>query len=198
MGKAGAGCPLVLGVEAITAPPPPTSPAIRQQEGPRVHLLGQSPLLGPAADVAAQESQRGLVLDGLLLHGLDLQRPTLLCGRGRGRAVGCGPRAGPGFLVAEAPGRGGPEWGHEFAVSKPMQLPPSLHGGPLRCPAVLSVQGRIGYPLQYSWASLLAQLVKNLPAMLETWVRSLGWEDCLEEGMATHSSILAWRIPWTV
>ena len=53
----------------------------------------------------------------------------------------------------------------------------------------------IGYPLQYSWASLVAQLVKNLPARWETWVRSLGWEDRLEEGMATHSSILAWRIP---
>ena len=55
----------------------------------------------------------------------------------------------------------------------------------------------IGYPLQYSWASLVAQMVKNLPAMLETWARSLGWENPLEEGMATHSSILAWRIPWT-
>ena len=45
------------------------------------------------------------------------------------------------------------------------------------------------------WASLVAQMVKNLPAMRETWVYSLGWEDPLEEGMATHSSILAWRIP---
>ena len=49
----------------------------------------------------------------------------------------------------------------------------------------------IGYPLQYSWASLVAQLVKNLPAMQETWVQSLGWEDPLEKGKATHSSILA-------
>ena len=48
------------------------------------------------------------------------------------------------------------------------------------------------------WASLVAQLVKNLPAMRETWVRSLGWEDPLEKGKATHSSILAWRIPLTV
>ena len=56
----------------------------------------------------------------------------------------------------------------------------------------------IGYPIQYSWASLVAQLVKNLPAMQETWVRSLGWEELLEKGKATHSSILAWRIPWTV
>ena len=43
----------------------------------------------------------------------------------------------------------------------------------------------------------MAQTVKNPPAMWETWIRSLGWEDPLEEGMATHSSILAWRIPWT-
>ena len=47
-------------------------------------------------------------------------------------------------------------------------------------------------------ASLVAQLVKNLPAMRETWVRFLGWEDSLEKGKATHSSILAWRIPWIV
>ena len=44
----------------------------------------------------------------------------------------------------------------------------------------------------------MAQLVKNLPAMYETWVQSLGWEDTLKKGKATHSSILAWRIPWTV
>ena len=53
----------------------------------------------------------------------------------------------------------------------------------------------IGYPLQYSWASLVAQMVKNPPAMRETWVRSLSDEDFLGEGMATYSSILAWRIP---
>ena len=53
----------------------------------------------------------------------------------------------------------------------------------------------IGYPLQYSWASLMAQLVKNSLAMWETWVRSLGWEDPQEKGKATHSSILTWRIP---
>ena len=52
----------------------------------------------------------------------------------------------------------------------------------------------IGYPLQYSWASLVAQLVKNLTAMWETWVQSLGFEDALEKGKATHYSILAWRI----
>ena len=55
-----------------------------------------------------------------------------------------------------------------------------------------------GYPLQYSWASLVAQLVKNPPAMQETWAGSLGWEDPLEKGKATHSSILAWRVPWTL
>ena len=51
--------------------------------------------------------------------------------------------------------------------------------------------------LQYSWVSLVAQMVKNPPAMWEAWVQSLGWEGPLEEGKATHSSILAWRIPWT-
>ena len=61
-----------------------------------------------------------------------------------------------------------------------------------------SVGEGIGYPLQYSWASTVAQLVKNLLAMWETWVRSLGWEAPLEKGKATHSNILAWRIPWTV
>ena len=49
-----------------------------------------------------------------------------------------------------------------------------------------------------SWASLVAQLVKTMPAMQETWVRSLGWEDPLEKGKATHSSILACRISWTL
>ena len=53
----------------------------------------------------------------------------------------------------------------------------------------------IGYQLLYSWTSLVAQTVKKPPAMWETWVWSLGWEDPLGEGMATHSSILAWRIP---
>ena len=48
-----------------------------------------------------------------------------------------------------------------------------------------------------SWASLVVQMIKNLPARRETWVPSLGWEDPLEEGMGTHSSILSWRIPWT-
>ena len=61
-----------------------------------------------------------------------------------------------------------------------------------------SSEEQIGYPLQYSWASLVAQLVKNLPAMQETWVRSLGLEDSLENGKTTHSSIQAWKIPWTV
>ena len=54
------------------------------------------------------------------------------------------------------------------------------------------------YPRQYSWASLVAQLVKNLTVMRKTWVQSLGWEDPLEKGKAIHSSILAWRIPWAV
>ena len=67
-------------------------------------------------------------------------------------------------------------------------------------PSLIPGSGRsagegIGYPLQYSWVSLVVHQVKNLPAMRETWVQSLGWEDLLEKGKATHSSILAWRIP---
>ena len=58
-----------------------------------------------------------------------------------------------------------------------------------------SLREGIGYPLQYSWASLVAQTAKNPPAVRDIWVRPLGWEDPLEEDMATHSSILAWRIP---
>ena len=53
------------------------------------------------------------------------------------------------------------------------------------------------YSLEELMTSLVAQIVKNPPAIQETWLRSLGWEDPLEEGTATHSSILAWRIPWT-
>ena len=56
----------------------------------------------------------------------------------------------------------------------------------------------IGYPFQYSWASLVTQLIKNPPALQETWFDLCGWKDPLEKGKATHSSILAWRIPWTV
>ena len=61
-----------------------------------------------------------------------------------------------------------------------------------------SAREGIDYPFQYSRVSLVAQLVKNPPTMWETWVRSLGWEDPLEKGKATHSSILAWRIPGTI
>ena len=70
-------------------------------------------------------------------------------------------------------------------------------------PSLIPGSGRptgegIGYLLQYTSVSLVAQLVKNLPAMWETWVRSLGWEDPLEKGRATPCNILAWRTPWTV
>ena len=68
-------------------------------------------------------------------------------------------------------------------------------GDPGQIPGLGSSPGEgIGYPLQYSWASLVAQMVKNLPAMWETSVQPLGWEYPLEEGIVTHSSILAWRI----
>ena len=74
------------------------------------------------------------------------------------------------------------------------QVVKNLHAGLI--PGLERSPGeRIGYPLQYSGASLVAQLVNSLPAMRETWIGSLGWEDPLEKGKATHSNILAWRIP---
>ena len=88
-----------------------------------------------------------------------------------------------------------------------MGFPDSSAGKESACnaedPGVILGSGRsageeTGYPFQYSWASVVAQLVKNPPEMWKTWVPSLGWEDPLEKGKASHSSILAWRIPWTV
>ena len=63
----------------------------------------------------------------------------------------------------------------------------------LKMEDVLSLRGK----LTFNWASLVAQMVKKLPRIQETWVWSLGWEDPLEKRIATHSLILAWRIPWT-
>ena len=72
-------------------------------------------------------------------------------------------------------------------------------GDPSSIPGLGTYAGEgIDYPPQHSCASLVAQLVKNPPAIWETWVHSLGWEDSLEKGKATHSGILAWKIPWTV
>ena len=72
-------------------------------------------------------------------------------------------------------------------------------GDPSSIPGLRKSPGEeIGYPPQYSWVSLVAQTVKNPHAMQETWVLSLGWEDALEKGIAASSSVLAWRISWTV
>ena len=84
--------------------------------------------------------------------------------------------------------------------------PPAMQETPGLIPGLGRSSGEgIGYALQYSWTSMVAQRVKNPPAMLDTWVWSLGWEDSLEKGKATHSfmhsfkakfsSVLAWRIP---
>ena len=71
-------------------------------------------------------------------------------------------------------------------------------GDPRSIPGLGRYPGEgLGYPLQYSWVSLGAQLVKNPPIMQETWVQSLGQEDPQEEEIATHSSILAWKVPRT-
>ena len=84
-----------------------------------------------------------------------------------------------------------------------MGFPGSSAGKESACnagdPSLIPGSGRspgegVGYPVQYSWASLVAETVKNPPAMWETWIQSLGWKDSLEEGMATHSSIFARRI----
>ena len=81
-----------------------------------------------------------------------------------------------------------------FFVSSLMSPPPAMQENLVQFLGQEDpLEKGIGYPLQYSWASLLAQLVKNLPATWETWVLSLGWDDPLEKGKATHSSILAWR-----
>ena len=90
-------------------------------------------------------------------------------------------------IVAFVNGLPGSSVGKESACNS--GDPSSIHG------LGRSAGEGIGYPLQDSWVSLVAQLVKNLSAMRETWVQSLGWEDPLEKGKATHSSILAWRIP---
>ena len=93
------------------------------------------------------------------------------------------------------------------AIQGELGFPDSSVGKESACnardPSLIPGLGRsagegIGYPLQYSWASLVAQLAKNPPALWETWVRSLGWEDPLEKGKANHSIILTWRIPRTV
>ena len=88
----------------------------------------------------------------------------------------------------------------EFWASLTGQLVSACNAGD---PDLIAVSGRsagegIGYPIQYSWASLVAQVVKNSPAMQETWVQFLGWEDPLEKRKATHPTILAWRISWAV
>ena len=75
--------------------------------------------------------------------------------------------------------------------------PPAMQETPVQSWVGGSAGERISYPFQHSWASLVAQLVKYLPANWETWVRFLGWEDPLEKGKDTSSSILAWRIPWS-
>ena len=100
----------------------------------------------------------------------------------------------PGGLPSMGSHRVGHDWSDLAAAAADRESAcnagnPSSIAGSERSPG----EG-ISYPLQYSWVSLVAQMVKNPPAMKETWVRPLDWEDPLEEGMATHSSTVAWRI----
>ena len=66
------------------------------------------------------------------------------------------------------------------------------------CGVSCALKGSVNHNITHLMTSLVAQMVKHLPTMRETWVQSLSWEDLLEKEMATHSSILAWKIPWTV
>ena len=87
-------------------------------------------------------------------------------------------------------------YGRASLVAQLVKKPPAMQETLVRFQGSGRSAGEgIGYPLQYSWASLVAQTVKNLPAMQETWVQSLGWDDFLEEGMVTHTTILAYRVP---
>ena len=79
-------------------------------------------------------------------------------------------------------------WEHMVSVVWWLSCSPNMQKGP----------GSESSGNRFTWGSFMAQLVKNPPAIQKTWVRSLGWENPLERGTATHSSILAWRIPWTV
>ena len=87
-----------------------------------------------------------------------------------------------------------------MAILKPVGKESACNAGdPVWIPGSGRSTGEgMDYSLQNSWVSLVAELVKNPPAMRETWVRSLSWEDPLEKEKDTHSSILAWRIPWSV
>ena len=88
---------------------------------------------------------------------------------------------------------------YAFPIAQLVKNPPAMQGDSSLISGLERSAGEeIGYPFQCSWASLVAQLVKNPPAMQETWVWFLGWEDLLEKQKATHSSILARRIPRTV
>lgn len=135
MGKAGAGCPLVLRGEAITSRAPRPQPS-GSRRGPEFTFLAKAHSWDLRRMLLRRRASVALFLT--VFSFTDWICSARHCsvgggGAGQGRAVGCWRRAGPGFPG----GRGGPEWGHEFAASKPMQLPPSLHGGPLCCPAVL-------------------------------------------------------------
>ena len=81
-------------------------------------------------------------------------------------------------------------------IAQLVKNPPATQETPVQFLGREDLLDKLPIPVFLSFSC--AQLVKNLPAMWETWVRSLGWEDTLEKGKATHCSILAWRIPWTV
>ena len=112
-------------------------------------------------------------------------------------------------MKAEQSVNNGAAWGKVLVPSHEIYITISLSSAGTNTPtqredgnfrlstSFLKHQPVISPQTKQEWASLVAEMVKNPPAMRETWIRSLGWEDALEKGMVTHSSILAWRIPWT-
>ena len=139
---------------------------------------------------------------------IETRRPVHTCHKGQSRCATCWQAVGrrDSHLAG-----GAAKWcshlGDFLKNTHTLGLPCGSAGKEPACnagdPSLIPELGRsagegVGYPLQYSWASLVAQLVKHLPAMWETWVLSLDWEDPPEKGTATHSSILAWKSPLTI
>ena len=131
-------------------------------------------------------------------------RPKLRLAKERGCSCEPGDDLPPGLCFLEASLLRYGDYGWQNTLVFELGFPGSSADKESACdagdPGSIPESGRspgegIGYPLQYSWASLVAQMVKNRSAVWKTRVRLLGWEDPLEEGMAHYSSVLAWRIP---
>ena len=158
-------------------------PVEHSRPGSSVHGILQGRILGWVAVLASRGSSRHRDWMGFP-GGARGKKPTWQCRRPQ--------RCWFDPWVGKIP------WRRPWQPS-PVFLPGESHGQ--RSLAGYGPQDRkeldMTEAIQHAWTSLVAQMVKNPPAMWETWVRSLGWEDLMEKWKATHSNILAWRIPWT-